>query len=77
MREISFSGTAAPASREKEETKHTDAIRKLAEELCVPAEEVRTWYEQALERFKEASIRDYVPIFVSRNVKEKLKPGNC
>jgi hypothetical protein len=77
MREISFSEAVAPGLREKEETKHADAIRKLAEELCVPAEEVRTSYEQALAQFKDASIRDYVPIFVSRNVKEKLKPGNC
>ncbi len=72
MSAISLPESALP-SQDKANNKHADAILKLAAELGMPAEEVKGSYEQALEQFKYAAIKDYVPIFVSRQVKEKLK----
>jgi Protein of unknown function (DUF3562) len=66
-----------PQAPDRENNKHADAIRKLSEEPGVPAEEIKKPYEQALEQFKSATIKDDVPILVSRNVREKLKQGNC
>jgi len=59
--------------QEKEHTRHSETIRKLAEELEVPIEEVKRSYDEILESFKSATIKDYVPIFVSRCVRERLK----
>lgn len=60
-------------SKEKEKNRHIDAIHKLAQELGVPVEDAKRSYEEALELFKYAAIKDYVPIFVSRCVRERLK----
>jgi hypothetical protein len=72
MPEISLN-KAALILQEKEKSKHKDAILKLAEELRVPIDDVKRPYEEALELFKHATIKDYVSIFVSRCVKERLR----
>jgi hypothetical protein len=72
MRVISLDGAALPA-QEKEKKKHEDAILKLAKELGAPVEDVKRSYEEALELFKHAAIKDYVSIFVSRCVRERLQ----
>jgi hypothetical protein len=59
--------------QEKEKNKHKDAILRLAKELGAPPDEVKRLYEESLELFKNATIKDYVPIFVGRDVKERLK----
>jgi hypothetical protein len=64
---------AALIAQEKDKHKHKDAIQKLSGELGVPVEDVKKSYEEALELFKHATIKDYVSIFVSRSVKERLK----
>ena len=60
-------------SDELEKNKHDSAIQKLTQELDVPAEEVRQLYEEVLGVYKEgATITDFLPILVSRSVKESL-----
>ncbi|HUL00552.1 MAG TPA: DUF3562 domain-containing protein [Nitrospirota bacterium] len=59
--------------KKNETNKHKDAILKLAEDLGAPPDEVKKSYEEILEQFKNATIKDFVPIFVSRCVRERLK----
>ena len=60
-------------SNELEKNKHDSAIQKLTQELDVPAEKVRQLYEKVLGVYKEeATITDFLPILVSRSVKESL-----
>jgi hypothetical protein len=72
MPEISLDRPALTL-QDKERNKHLDAIVKLAEEHGISVEEVKRKYEETLELFQNATIKDYVPIFVSRCVKERLK----
>jgi hypothetical protein len=59
---------------EKEHDQHARAIRRLAQELGVPAEEVCRSYQEILSALKKgATVRTYLPILVSRNVKERLR----
>jgi uncharacterized protein (DUF2126 family) len=59
---------------DKEYDQHARAIQKLAQELGVPVEEVNRSYREILEVLKrEAKVRAFLPILVSRSVKEKLR----
>ena len=59
---------------EKEHGQHARAIQKLARELGVPVEEVNRSYREILEVLKkDAKIRVFLPILVSRIVKERLR----
>jgi uncharacterized protein (DUF2126 family) len=59
---------------EKEYDQHARAIQKLAQELGVPVEEVNRSYREILEVLKrEAKVRAFLPILVSRSVKERLR----
>jgi isopentenyldiphosphate isomerase len=50
------------------------AVQKLAQELGLPAEVVQRTYEEVLEQMKkEATIRTFLPILVSRHVREQLR----
>ncbi|HUI68259.1 MAG TPA: DUF3562 domain-containing protein [Nitrospirota bacterium] len=63
-----------PLTDEKEYDQHARAIQKLALELGVPVEEVNSLYREILEVFKrEAKVRAFLPILVSRSVKERLR----
>jgi hypothetical protein len=64
----------SPLLDEKEYGQHARAIQKLAQELGVPVEEVNRSYWEILEVLKkEAKVRAFLPILVSRNVKERLR----
>ena len=59
---------------EKEYGQHERAIQKLVQELGVPVEEVNRSYNEILELLKkEAKVRAFLPVIVSRLVKERLR----
>jgi len=59
---------------EKEYGQHERAIQKLVQELGVPVEEVNRSYHEILELLKkEAKVRVFLPVIVSRLVKERLR----
>jgi len=63
-----------PLVNEKEYGQHARAIQKLVQELGVPDEEVTRSYREILEvLIKDAKVRAFLPIIVSRIVKERLK----
>ncbi|HTP04252.1 MAG TPA: DUF3562 domain-containing protein [Nitrospirota bacterium] len=63
-----------PLEDKKEYDQHARAIQKLAQELGVPVEEVNRPYREILEVLKkEAKVRAFLPILVSRSVKERLR----
>ena len=63
-----------PLVNEKEYGQHARAIQKLVQELSVPAEEVSRSYREILEvLIKDAKVRAFLPILVSRIVKERLR----
>jgi uncharacterized protein (DUF2126 family) len=67
---------ADPFGDEKEHGQHARAIQKLAQELGIPVEEVNRSYHDILEALrKEAKVRVFLPIIVSRMVKERLQQG--
>ncbi len=72
MSEISVNSTSV-LSNEKEKNKREDTIMKLAQELGLPVEDVKKSYEEILEKFRNATIKDFVPIFVTRSTRERLK----
>lgn len=58
---------------EKEKSHHLSAMRKLAEDLRMPIQEIGTLYERVLEEMrKTARVKDYLSILASRQVKEFL-----
>ncbi len=61
------------SSNEKEKNKREDTILNLAQELGLPVEDVKKLYEEILETFRNATIKDFVPIFVTRSTRERLK----
>jgi len=59
---------------EKENDLHAHAIQKLAQELHMSAEEIRPSYMGILADLKkEAKIRVFLPVLVSRSVKAQLR----
>lgn len=59
---------------EKEYGQHARAIQKLVQELGVPVEEVNRSYREILDVLKkDAKVRAFLPILVSRIVKERLQ----
>ena len=58
---------------ETEEKLHLRAIQTIARETKISVDDVSSLYESVLERYKEhTKIKDFLPIFVSREVKEQL-----
>lgn len=63
-----------PLVNEKEFGQHARAIQKLVQELGVSSEEVTRSYREILEELiKDAKVRAFLPILVSRNVRERLR----
>ncbi len=59
---------------DKEYSQHFRAIQKLVQELGVPAEEVNRSYNEILDTLqKDAKVRAFLPVLVSRIVKERLR----
>ena len=53
---------------------HARAIERLAAELNLPVQEVRRSYTEVLNALKrDATIKVYLPVLVSRSVKERLR----
>jgi hypothetical protein len=62
-----------PYEDEADRQRHRRFIEATAEELQRSVEEVEQFYEEALVAMAEnARVRDYLPIFVSKNVKRSL-----
>jgi hypothetical protein len=58
---------------EAEQRQHFGAIQRLVRDVRSPEEEIRPVYEDVLKEFKsEARIKTYLPILVSKKVKELL-----
>ncbi len=58
----------------KENGQHDRAIQKLAQELGVPVEDVTRSYREVLDGLnKDATVKAFLPILVSRCVKERLQ----
>ena len=58
---------------ETEQKQHFSAIQKLVRDVSSSEEEIRHLYEDVLKEFKsEAKIRTFLPILVSKKVKELL-----
>ena len=61
---------------QKEVDQHSRAIQKLAQELQLPTDEIRQYYMAVLDVLKkEAKIRAFLPVLVSRSVKNRLRQG--
>ncbi len=59
---------------DKEYSQHFRAIQKLVQELGVPAEEVNRSYNEILDTLqKDAKVKAFLPVLVSRIVKERLR----
>lgn len=59
-----------------DEKQHAAAIEALARDLRVRREEVRGVYQALLADIGQtARIKDYLPIFISRKVKDTLRIG--
>jgi hypothetical protein len=64
---------ASPYASNEERTRHLHVIDKLAVEVSRSVAEVEPLYEDILAHMKDtARIQDYLPILVSRRVKEVL-----
>lgn len=58
----------------KNKDQHVYAIDRLVNELGLPAEEVSRSYREILDELqKEAKVKAFLPILVSRGVKERLR----
>lgn len=56
---------------EKEERWHSNAIEMLAKDLGISVEKIHSLYAIVLEEFiRDSKIKDYLPILVSRRVKD-------
>lgn len=59
---------------DQDQDQHGRAIERLIQELGLPAEEVRQSYHEILETLrKDAKVRSFLAVLVSRSVKERLK----
>jgi uncharacterized protein (DUF2126 family) len=66
---------AALYENDAQAQQHARVMASIAEDLGCPLEEVARIYEAELARFiREARIRDFLPILVSRSVRELLAP---
>jgi uncharacterized protein (DUF2126 family) len=73
MLDHAYEGIIQPL-REKESDLHANAVQRLARELGLPVDVVQRTYGEVLEKLKEeARIRAFLPIFVSRHVKEHFR----
>ncbi len=62
-----------PDQIEREHDKHARAIERLTWELDFPAEEIARSYTEILEVLKkDAKVRAFLPVLVSRCVKERF-----
>ena len=53
---------------------HARNIERLAQELNLPAPDVQRSYNEVLNDLKrDATIKTFLPVLVSRNVKERLR----
>jgi len=58
----------------KESEQHAREIERLSRELNLPSDDVRRSYTEILEKFrKEAKVRAFLSVLVSRSVKERLQ----
>jgi hypothetical protein len=59
---------------DSERKQHSRAIKRLAEDLDIPEEEIQVLYEKTLCSLKEgARVKDFLAILVCRNVKAMIK----
>ena len=66
--------TAGPLTDLQEHELHERNIERLATELNLPVPEVQRSYNEVLNDLKrDATIKTYLPVLVSRNVKERLR----
>jgi hypothetical protein len=64
---------ASPYANNEERSKHFRIIGRLATEVCRTIDEIEPLYEDILAHMKDtASVQDYLPILVSKRVKELL-----
>jgi hypothetical protein len=60
-------------SYDKDNDLHARAIDRLVHELGIPAEEVNRMYRELLEEMgKDSTVKPFLPILVSKRVKERL-----
>ena len=61
-------------SFDNDNDQHVRAIDKLVRELGIPAEEVNRSYWELLDKLrKDAKVKTFLPVLVSRGVKERLR----
>lgn len=59
---------------EKEYDQHARAIQKLVQELLLPPDEIQQCYTSVLDVLKkDAKVKAFLPVLVSRSVKERLQ----
>jgi hypothetical protein len=69
------SSNSAPCGYNAENDQHVRAIDRLVHELGMPAEVVNRSYREVLEELeKNIKVKTFLPILVSRSVKERLLP---
>ncbi len=67
-------GAPYPYSDTGDRMKHQHVIERLAEEIHRPVQEIAPLYEDILTQLQvNARIKDFLPILVSKNVKQLLK----
>ncbi|MBI3802983.1 MAG: DUF3562 domain-containing protein [Nitrospirae bacterium] len=60
---------------DKEQARHFSAKQRLARELRIPLEEIGALYERILKELrKQARIKEFLSILVSRRVRDLLRP---
>jgi hypothetical protein len=66
---------SAPPSYDPDNDLHVRAIDRLVHELGVPAEEINRTYREHLEEMKKIiTVKAFLPVLVSRAVKDRLLP---
>jgi Protein of unknown function (DUF3562) len=73
MRQTSLN--SSPCGYNAENDQHVRAIDRLVHELGMPAEVVNRSYREVMEELeKNIKVKTFLPILVSRSVKERLLP---
>jgi hypothetical protein len=63
-----------PYADDNDRSRHLHNMERLAEETGLPVQELAPLYEEVLAGFNSrARIHDYVPILVSKNIKDLLR----